>query len=125
MYSIASESTEAVSVFPKGDTNCWSAVILSPIFSFLTLKGGKGDVDGVSLRDLLFDPSLLLFLVTLSESRTSDLFLGFSSKVGGEKKELDWTSFMDADVAFHNGTALLENCNGLFCCWFGGEFLMY
>lgn len=39
-----------------------------------TLKGGKGDVDGVSLRDLLFDPSLLLFLVTLSESLTSDLF---------------------------------------------------
>lgn len=82
MYSMASESTEAVSVwhnitwflrsikvkdvivwiqnserkwslslliekvkeldqfrsltFPKGDTNCWSAVILSPIFSFLT-----------------------------------------------------------------------------------------
>lgn len=79
MYSIASESTEAVSVceqkkresiainqslfswiekqaslnirlkkknsihiphkfitFPKGETNCWSAVILSPIFSFLT-----------------------------------------------------------------------------------------
>ena len=22
--------------FPKGETNCWSAVILSPIFSFLT-----------------------------------------------------------------------------------------
>lgn len=51
--------------------------------------------------------------------------LGFSSKVGGGKKELDRTSFMDADVAFHNGTALLENCNGLFCCWLGGEFLMY
>ena len=22
--------------FPKGETNCWSAVILSPIFSFFT-----------------------------------------------------------------------------------------
>lgn len=82
MYSIASESTEAVSVFPKGETNCWSAVILSPIFSFLTLKAGKGD--GVSLRGLLVPVSPLLFFATELMSRISEEFFGFSLKVGVE-----------------------------------------
>ena len=48
MYPMASWRTDAVSVFPKGETSCWSAVTLSPSFSFLTLKVGIGD--GVSVR---------------------------------------------------------------------------
>lgn len=43
MYSIVSWSTDAVSVLPKGETSCWSAVTLSPSFIFLTLKVGNCD----------------------------------------------------------------------------------
>lgn len=60
MYSIASCNTDAVSVFPKGETSCWSAVILSPNFSFLTLKVGIGE--GVSILVFLRDGSLLFLL---------------------------------------------------------------
>lgn len=103
MYSIASDSTDAVSVFPKGETNCWSAVILSPIFSFLTLKAGK--VDGVSFRGLFVDASLLL------------LFLGFSSRVDEGNcicSEGNMFGLMTSAAAvldaFQKG-ALLEKCN--------------
>jgi len=37
MYSIASQRTEAVSVFPYGETSCCRATIRSPSFSFLSL----------------------------------------------------------------------------------------
>lgn len=36
MYSIASRRTEAVSVFPNGETSCCRATIRSPSFSFLS-----------------------------------------------------------------------------------------
>lgn len=84
MYSIASESTDAVSVFPKGETNCWSAVILSPIFSFLTLKGGKVEV-AVSVLALfiLFSVPPFFAAVELVSLTSIELCnLGFSSKVG-------------------------------------------
>jgi hypothetical protein len=45
---ISKERLEGKDTFPKGETSCWSAVILSPSFSFLTLKVGIGD--GVSMR---------------------------------------------------------------------------
>lgn len=51
MYPIASISTDAVSVLPKGATSCCRAAILSPSFSFLTLKGGHEAGD--SKRDFL------------------------------------------------------------------------
>lgn len=75
--------------FPKGDTSCWSAVILSPNFSFLickhkmitmihvlmerqlivardicTLKVGNGD-GGALIRDFFVAGSLLLLLPLL------------------------------------------------------------
>lgn len=37
MYSIASQRTDAVSVFPYGETSCCRAMIRSPSFSFLSL----------------------------------------------------------------------------------------
>lgn len=37
MYSIASQRTDAVSVFPNGETSCCRATIRSPSFSFLSL----------------------------------------------------------------------------------------
>lgn len=58
MYPIASISTEAVSVLPKGATNCWRAAILSPNFSFLTLKGGHEARD--SSRGFLVDAWVVL-----------------------------------------------------------------
>lgn len=78
MYSIVSWSTEAVSVLPKGETSCWSAVTLSPSFSFLTLK--VGNVDGcVSVLFFLSGgvvAVVLIFLVGMEvESPTpSDAF---------------------------------------------------
>jgi hypothetical protein len=33
---ISKERLEGKDTFPKGETSCWSAVILSPSFSFLT-----------------------------------------------------------------------------------------
>uniref|UniRef100_A0A7C8YX43 Uncharacterized protein n=1 Tax=Opuntia streptacantha TaxID=393608 RepID=A0A7C8YX43_OPUST len=81
MYSMASERTDAVSVFPKGETSCWSAVILSPIFSFLTLNGGRVD-EAASLLPLLLFISPPPFFAPVQVSFTSNAFFGFSSNVG-------------------------------------------
>lgn len=122
MYSIASDNTDAVSVFPKGETNCWSAVILSPIFSFLTLKAGNG---GFSFLGLLVVDDLLVAFLTISDV---GFFGNLSSMVEEgdcicKGKKLDLTSFMEAADAFQN-RALLEKCSCVAMfdgCTFGGE----
>lgn len=124
MYSMASESTDAVSVFPKGETNCWSAVILSPIFSFLTLKAGIGE--GLVSFRVLFDVccSAEPFFVE-DVSRDWGTFFGFSSKfwVGNWwGMKVGRGSLMEVAEGFQNG-ALLENWSWLWGDCLGGEFL--
>lgn len=106
-----------MSVFPKGETNCWRTVIRSPSFSFRTLKVGDGD--GVSILGRFNAGSLLVFFATelnpLFSLSTPLRRLGFAlifdkgnwDRVGESK--LARISFKDAAVAVNKGL-LFENC---------------
>lgn len=68
MYSSASKSTEAVSVFPYGETSCWRAEIRSLTFSFLSLGESPSSVFnrfGIKFTKLLWSSELRLLLCSI------------------------------------------------------------